>query len=328
MDNTHAAQHERGVTTGHIRGRNSSTKGPHEDEETRLSRSVAELRSIPGVGMFMTPGNSSSSSDAIPGSGMRQSYYPTSEISDPNHLEAFHTRVRLTGNREGLLVDLGAHDNLTGSEWVDRVGAWLHKHHPGERVQTSKLGRSISIEGVGTNPDRCENAVRVPLHMADGEAATFDAPVIPNSSVPALLGMRSLAAKRAVVDVSAKPTTHHALGRACAAALLAPVVHGLSAAPNLRNYWCRLRQRCTYSPETTVPSIRPRDAVCYCESGRPQLPMAGRSVEACEDAGSMSLPSCVPTSKLAPVALVAATRLARSICAAGCHTLEGGAWCE
>ena len=138
---------------------------------------------------------------------MRQFYYPTSEVSDPSRLEAFHTRVRLSGNREGLLVDLGAHDNLTGSEWVERVGAWLSKHHPKERVQTSKLGRTISIEGVGTNPDRCENAVRVPLHMADGESATFDAPVIPNSSVPALLGMRSLAAKRAVVDVSAKTLT-------------------------------------------------------------------------------------------------------------------------
>ena len=207
MDNTSATTHELRATTGHSRGGKGVAKVPPEDEESRRARSIAELRSIPGVGMFMTPGNSSSSNEAIPGSGMRQFFYPTSEVSDSSRLEAFHTRVRLSGEREGLLVDLGAHDNLTGSEWVERVNAWLKKHHPSESIQTSKLGRTISIEGVGTNPDRCENAVRVPLHMADGESATFDAPVIPNSSVPALLGMRSLAAKRAVVDVSAKTLT-------------------------------------------------------------------------------------------------------------------------
>ena len=152
----------------------------------------------------MTPGNTSSNNAALPGTGIRQFFYPTSELSDSHSMGAFHTRVRLADNREGLLVDLGAHDNLTGSEWVERVTAWLSKHHPGKSIRTSRLGRSISIEGVGTNPDRCENAVRVPLHLAGGETATFDAPVIPNSAVPALLGMRSLKAKRAVIDVHSK----------------------------------------------------------------------------------------------------------------------------
>lgn len=96
---------------------------------------------------------------------------------------------------------------------MERVSAWLRKKHPKEHVRTSKLGHAISIEGVGTNPDRCEEAIRVPWHIVDGESATFEAPVIPNSSVPALFGMRSLAAKRAVVDVSAKTLTFPGPGK-------------------------------------------------------------------------------------------------------------------
>jgi hypothetical protein len=46
--------------------------------------------------------------------------------------------------------------------------------------------------------------VRMPVAVSTGEMGTFSAPVIPNSNVPALLGMKTLKKWRAMIDVVEK----------------------------------------------------------------------------------------------------------------------------
>ncbi|CAK0834374.1 unnamed protein product [Prorocentrum cordatum] len=99
---------------------------------------------------------------------------------------------------EALLVDPGAHDNLTGSEWFKRVSdIWARR---GVEVEFKKMDRPIGVEGVGNNADACINRGRVPLALAGGEEGSYDAPIVPNSSVPALLGNKALRRNRAIVD--------------------------------------------------------------------------------------------------------------------------------
>jgi len=195
---------------------NLSHRGGAKTEDERRAQTIAELKSIPGVGLFTNQSSSAGSKDKMPGAEVRSFYYPTSVLGDGDDSEgyAFHTRVRLSGDREGLLVDLGAHDNLTGSRWVERVQSWLHRNVPEQTVQSTPLKRNITIEGVGSKPDQCARSVSVPLHLESGERASYNAPVIENSDVPALLGMKSLSAKRAIVDVSGKTISFPGPGKA------------------------------------------------------------------------------------------------------------------
>ena len=67
------------------------------------------------------------------------------------------------------------------------------------------LSLPISVRGVGTGESSAQTAVRYPgaLEDADGRihAVTFEAPVVPLSDVPSILGRRSLAEHRAVLDM-------------------------------------------------------------------------------------------------------------------------------
>ena len=53
----------------------------------------------------------------------------------------------------------------------------------------------------GFGAQECSNKAMVPMTMATGDTGTFQTPVIPNSDVPALLGMKTLEARRALLDI-------------------------------------------------------------------------------------------------------------------------------
>ena len=78
--------------------------------------------------------------------------FPTFERHDDGSSSgiALHARTRLTNGREGLLVDVGARDNLVGSEWVERVSEQLH-----DGATLSPLPHPIIVEGVGTGAQTC-----------------------------------------------------------------------------------------------------------------------------------------------------------------------------
>ena len=99
---------------------------------------------------------------------------------------------------EGLLVDPGAHDDLTGDRWVARFAEEA-------RLASKPLPRpyeledAVSVGGVGAGRQQSQKGVVCELGV-DGKPWKFSAPVLQDSDVPALLGVRSLKQRRCVMD--------------------------------------------------------------------------------------------------------------------------------
>jgi hypothetical protein len=114
----------------------------------------------------------------------------------------FHINVRLPAGGEGLLVDIGAIGNLCGSRWSDRVEQ--HVKASGQGCQRSALSNPISIEGVGTGASQAAQQFCAPVAFKNGDRASFTAPVVPNSDLPALWGLNSLERVKAIIDTAGR----------------------------------------------------------------------------------------------------------------------------
>ena len=126
--------------------------------------------------------------------------YPWWEVTSATaEISTYHLRTRLTGNRVGLLVDPGAHDNLAGASTMQRLGEQI-----GVTPRASGLSKKLTVEGVGKDSQQASQAWEVPicLKSTDGELlkGKFRAPVIPGSTLPPLLGLKALREMRAVID--------------------------------------------------------------------------------------------------------------------------------
>ena len=62
------------------------------------------------------------------------------------------------------------------------------------------MKRPLSVEGVGKESDETNQECIAPICLEDGRVGTFTTPVIPNSSLPALLGLKTLSGERALID--------------------------------------------------------------------------------------------------------------------------------
>lgn len=117
---------------------------------------------------------------------------------------AYHERTRLGPCREGLLIDPGAYDNLVGERWVERQGALAQQRGRGN-VTRRRMERELGVEGVGKEAQTASEQAVIPGVIRDitghSQEATYTAPVLPDSEVPALLGLRSLQARRAILDM-------------------------------------------------------------------------------------------------------------------------------
>ena len=60
----------------------------------------------------------------------------------------------------------------------------------GDSISTKPT--SITVSGVGKSSEQCKQTVSVPGVLEDGTEMTYEAPYIPNSSVPALCGLQTL----------------------------------------------------------------------------------------------------------------------------------------
>lgn len=83
-------------------------------------------------------------------SGAHVRYAPFSRSLASLNLEIYHSKARLGGNREGLLVDPGAHRNLSCDRWVKRVSALAPTP-----VQYQLLDQPQTVEGVGAGVQQC-----------------------------------------------------------------------------------------------------------------------------------------------------------------------------
>ena len=111
---------------------------------------------------------------------------------------AFHQRTRLSEEEEGLLVDVGAIDNLCGSDWMARQGSLATR--AGRANPTTRKIREIRVEGVGKDSQSACVATQVPVALPDGREGFYEAPIV-EGPLPALWGLRSMREQRVVIDV-------------------------------------------------------------------------------------------------------------------------------
>jgi hypothetical protein len=113
----------------------------------------------------------------------------------------FHSNVRLNeDNREGILVDTGAIDNIMSDTFyrriTDKLKGWGIRF-----TNPKKLPKTLTVDGVGKSAVGCKDYADIPVRLADGTEGMFQGPIIEGSEIPALWGLRSLVQQRAVVDV-------------------------------------------------------------------------------------------------------------------------------
>ena len=152
----------------------------------------------------VNPPARSSGSDA---SGTDAPTFPWWEIdSDSSRSHAsvptYHSRTNVDG-RIGILIDPGAHDNLAGEETIRLLEMQL-----GTRAKPRVLDSPLHVSGVGKQSQTADRALTINFGLpptADGNSGipwkcSYTAPVIAGSNLPLLLGLKSLMAKRALLD--------------------------------------------------------------------------------------------------------------------------------
>ena len=78
--------------------------------------------------------------------------------------QTFLIRTKIAGQyREGLLVDLGAHDNLIGHLTLKRCIECIERAGLGHLVKWAKLKKPIPVSGVGNGAPVCEWHVELPI---------------------------------------------------------------------------------------------------------------------------------------------------------------------
>ena len=117
---------------------------------------------------------------------------------DKNKPAVYSSGTRLSDGREGLLVDCGAYDNLMGSRWRDRQGS--NANEAGLSMKVTANHHS-SIRGVGQGESTASTVVEMPIGIPNHGTGTFTGPVLDNSDIPALLGLRTMEEKYGILDM-------------------------------------------------------------------------------------------------------------------------------
>ena len=118
-------------------------------------------------------------------------------VSEKEQLDSYLVQTTMK-NKKGcaLLVDPGAHDDLCSDGWRDAMVAEMPKEY---NTQVSRLEQPFNVGGVGKGTQQVVNQLAVPVGI-QGEVELFQAPMIENSRVPALLGNKSLKGRRSLLD--------------------------------------------------------------------------------------------------------------------------------
>ena len=125
---------------------------------------------------------------------------------------AYHSSTQLPGH-SCIIVDPGAFTNLMGSNWA--VSQATKARNAGGHSYTTRLVQPMVIKGVGNGTQQCQDVTTIPVSIVvrEGQSAeagdslrsfTFEAPVVGGEGcdLPALLGLKSLLSKNAVLQMT------------------------------------------------------------------------------------------------------------------------------
>ena len=121
--------------------------------------------------------------------------------------QTFHTETRLADGRPSVLIDPGSLGNLTGDQWArEAAKTALETGGPTRKPQEYRRQRPLTVSGVGKGSQQASHNVRIPYAcktLSGGRYAqgVFEAPCVPESQLPALLGLASMKKQRTVLDL-------------------------------------------------------------------------------------------------------------------------------
>ena len=103
-----------------------------------------------------------------------------------------------------LLVDPGSWGNLAGSDWMKEASRAAVEAGLGQQIKQTKRPKQLKVTGVGKGHEAATHDVHVPItlnsHDDRAVSGSFEAAVIENSQLPALLGLKTLIDQRAILD--------------------------------------------------------------------------------------------------------------------------------
>ena len=106
-----------------------------------------------------------------------------------------------------IIVDPGAWTNLAGGKWVRQMGDRAQKH--ARKPKQEKLKKPLEVQGVGRGTQSANWSTRMPIVVLnkEGDAVEqiYEVPTLEGedgADIPALLGLRSMRAKDAVLEMA------------------------------------------------------------------------------------------------------------------------------
>ena len=120
---------------------------------------------------------------------------------------AYLVKTQLPDGRMAIIVDPGAWTNLCGGKWARECAHRAHRHN--REPKQEKLARPLEVAGVGRGTQTAIWATKMPIAVVNKEGnyveQIFEVPTLEGedgADVPALLGLRSMRAKDAVLEMA------------------------------------------------------------------------------------------------------------------------------
>ena len=120
---------------------------------------------------------------------------------------SFLVQTQLPDGRMAIIVDPGAWTNLAGGKWVRDLCRRAKTH--AKEAKQEKLHRPLEVQGVGRGTQSANWTTKIPIAVLNKEGTfieqIFEVPTLEGedgADVPALLGLRSMRAKDAVLEMA------------------------------------------------------------------------------------------------------------------------------
>ena len=116
----------------------------------------------------------------------------------------FISSTELSDGRQALLLDIGSWNNLTGTPWARRTAVLGGR--AGRQAKQTRRERPLDVSGVGTGVQTCTHDCELPITLktTDDRALVglYRAPTVDDNALPALLGLKTLLERRAIIDLT------------------------------------------------------------------------------------------------------------------------------
>ena len=126
----------------------------------------------------------------------------TAQVEGIPQAHSYISNTELADGRQALLIDPGSWHNLTGSPWARRTAVLASRHN--RQSKQTERAKPLNVSGVGKDAQQCTHDCELPIELrtVDGRslAGMFKAPTINGHALPALLGLRTLIERRAIMD--------------------------------------------------------------------------------------------------------------------------------